>query len=170
MKKWILIMIFISVNLFSEEKIDTSPILFDICIVRYTPYFQSREYYFLKDNSIITRDTEKQKTTLLYQDEFNLSEIYELLKYKGEKTTLKYEPLIKTSSNVYYLFKEYEDIDKHEIVTSFPETYYLNLGENDFKIKNNFQILTSGNKDNIEFLKTIGELIDEVEKYVNDLN
>ena len=33
----------------------------------------------------------------------------------------------------------------------FPETYYLNLGENDFKIENNFQILTSGNKDNIEF-------------------
>ena len=42
--------------------------------------------------------------------------------------------------------------------------------EPDFKIENNFQILTSGNKDNIEFLKTIGELIDEVEKYVNDLN
>ena len=52
----------------------------------------------------------------------------------------------------------------------FPETYYLNLGENDFKIENNFQILTSGNNDNNEFLKTIGELIDEVEKYVNDLN
>ena len=68
MKKWILIMIFISVNLFSEEKIDTSPILFDIYIVRYTPYFQSREYYFLKDNSIIIRDTEKQRTILLYKN------------------------------------------------------------------------------------------------------
>ena len=141
MKKWILIMIFISVNLFSEEKIDTSPILFDIYIDRYTPYFQSREYYFLKDNSIIIRDTEKQRTILLYQNEFNLSEIYEWLKYKGEKTTFKFELFPKESSNVYYLFREYEDTNKHEIVTSFPETYYLNLGENDFKIKNNFQKL-----------------------------
>ena len=163
-------MIFISVNLFSEEKIDTSPILFDIRIVRYTPYFQSLEYYFLKDNSIIVRDTEKQRTILLYQNEFNSSEIYEWLKYKGEKTTFKFELFPKESSNVYYLFREYEDIYKHEIVTSFLVTYYVNLGENDFRFKNDFRSLEDKNKNNVDFLKVINELIDNIEEHINNFN